>query len=70
MLLYGKKQYGIFWTEHFLDWSKNLSDMVHKIALPKPVKSLKKSFTSNIPSNELNVKKGTEAQNWMILQEL
>ena len=66
MLLYGKKQYGIFWTEHFLDWS----DMVHKIALPKPVKSLKKSFTSNIPSNELNVNKGTEAQNWMILQEL
>ena len=57
-----KSNIGIFWTEHLLDWSKNLSDTVSKIDLPKPVKSSKKSFTSNIPSNGLNVKKGTEAQ--------
>ena len=44
MLLCGKKQYGIFCTEHFLDRSKNLSDTVQEIAFPKPVKSQKNVF--------------------------
>ena len=39
-----KKQYGNFCTEHFLDRSKNLSNTVQEIAIPKPAKSSKKCF--------------------------
>ena len=60
--IHGKDQYEISRTQRFLDQSKKLFDMIHKIAFPKPVDASKKSSTSNVPSNELNVKEVTEAQ--------
>ena len=41
---YAEKAIWNFCTEHFLDWSKNLSDTVQEIAFPKPVKSQKNVF--------------------------
>ena len=60
--IHGKDQYEISRTQRFLDQSKKLFDMIHKIAFPKPVDASKKSSTSNIPSSELNIKQVAEAQ--------
>ena len=63
--LHGKEQKEIFRTERFLDQSKKLSDTISKIAFSEPVDASKKSSTSNIPSNELNVKVVAEARKLM-----
>ena len=60
--LHGKEQYEILRTVRFLDQSKKLFDMIHKISFPKPGDALKRSSTSNIPSKELNVKEVAEDQ--------
>ena len=60
--IHGKEQHEIFRTQRFLDQSKKLFDMIHKIAFPKSVDASKKSSTSNVPSSELNVKEVAEAQ--------
>ena len=58
---YTEKSNMKFFELNIFQTGLKISDTVHQIAFPKPVKSSKKIFlTSNIPSNKLNVKKCKE----------